>query len=719
MRAPRWLLPPLLLTTLLACGQPAHQTQPATPPESRDLTPPDGAISGTVTFAQPLTEAVEDATNVIPGRILVKFRPSLQAQALSTLTVAGISVQRVRTLTLDGTALYQVPSGNAQTTMLLAQQLAARPDVEYAEPDRTARPLLQANDPGFDLQWNLRSPSTVAGGINMPAAWDISTGAASTVVAVLDTGILYRAANPAGSHPDLDASRLLPGYDFISNSNCSSGLPCSGDGDGRDDDPYDPGRDQSGGSSSYHGTLVSGIVGAATNNARGVAGVNWHTRLLPVRVLGTNGGSISDIIDGLLWAAGLSAPDLTNPNPADVINLSLGGKGACPRSVQDAINAALSGPKTPVLVVAAGNSNEDASGTFPANCQGVITVGATDQHGNRTTYSNYGLVTSVMAPGGDPRQSYNGTRNAGGILSLTKDDVTGNFTYVYQAGTSFAAPHVAGVVALMRGVNPSLSGNDAKNILQRTARPLNSTSCARPNGADCGAGIIDAARALQAAAQSVDNPAADFTLTVPEGLTVSPGTSDSVPVIINRTNGFKGDVSFKVTGLPAGVKATFSSASSGEDGVLTVQVGSSVPKGTYALGIEGVSGSRIRKASITLVVPEEEASLERTIVAALHVISEMEYDPRRSRSIQLAATTAPAAYRIPDLSPGEYDVIAFRDDNGNGLPDEGEYFDLFPAVVSPPQTNVNLALRAPVTPVKARTSLSAVRVALEALPRQK
>ena len=210
----------------------------------------------------------------------------------------------------------------------LARRLERDPNVVFAEPDRrlypqATAPQLVPNDTRYAEQWHYYE---AAGGINLPAAWYVTTGSSSIVVAVIDTGVR--------SHAELD-SRVLPGYDFIGD------LAVANDGSGRDADASDPGDYGCGGrgASSWHGTHVAGTIGAASNNGAGVAGVNWTSKILPVRVLGVCGGYTSDIVDGLRWAAGIPVAGVpANPTPARVANLSLGGSGTCSATFQNAIN---------------------------------------------------------------------------------------------------------------------------------------------------------------------------------------------------------------------------------------------------------------------------------------------------------------------------------------------------------------------------------------------
>ena len=339
------------------------------------------------------------------------------------------------------------------------------------------------NDPQYNSQWHYHEPY----GINLPQAWEVTTGNSNVVVAVIDTG--HR------PHVDL-AGRIVGGYDFITN------VQVANDGNGRDADPQDPGdwitsAESSSGpfagcpvrNSSWHGTHVAGTIGAVTNNGQGVAGVNWGAKLLSVRVLGKCGGSTSDITDAMRWAAGLpvtGVPD--NPNPARVLNLSLGGPIACSSTWQSAINTV--NAVGSIVVVAAGNSNTNAATFTPASCNGVITVGATNRNGVRAWYSNYGSVVDVSAPGGES--------GSNGVLSTSNTGTQGpvSDSYAYMQGTSMAAPHVAGVVSLMLAINPTLNFTQTETILKLTAKPFGpGHTCT--GATSCGAGIVNAHDALR------------------------------------------------------------------------------------------------------------------------------------------------------------------------------------------------------------------------------
>lgn len=443
------------------------------------------------------------ADPVYTDRFIVKFRGAATAAQSHTRQHslsqrARASLTRARTLASGAELMRLAAPVPADEAAVIAARLRADPNVVSAEPDLVMENLSLANDPYYGAQWNL---SEALGGINLPAALALTHGASDIVVAVLDTGIV--------AHEDL--GRVLPGYDFVSGD--SAGNARANDGDGRDADPTDPGdwisvaESTSGGifngcyvrSSSWHGTHVAGIVGADGDNGKGIAGVNWTSPILPVRVLGKCGGYTSDIVDAMYWAAGFEVEGVpTNPNPARVINLSLGGTAStCPAAYQQAIDTLTAAGV--VVVASAGNSMRDAASTTPANCAGVITVGASDRAGGKAWYSNYGAAVKIAAPGGvqyylnDPDAVWS-TLNSGTTVS-------GYDVYRGYQGTSMAAPHVSGVVSLMLSVNPDLSVAQVTTLLQSSARSFASDSTC--TNVLCGAGIVDAAAAVTAARATV------------------------------------------------------------------------------------------------------------------------------------------------------------------------------------------------------------------------
>ncbi len=388
------------------------------------------------------------------------------------------------------------------------KRLRQHPDVEWAEPNVRLKRMAVPNDPGFSAQWHLQAPASFASGLNMPLAWDKTTGASTATVAVLDTGVSF-------SHPDL-AGRLHAGYDFVSE------VAYSNDGSGRDTDPTDPGdwvnstdlksplysgcliED-----SSWHGTFIAGQIVASANNSQGVAGINWNAKVLPVRVSGKCGALLSDILDAMRWSAGLSVTGVpANPNPAKIINLSFGGDTACTKSYQDTIDEI--GRAGALLVVAAGNN----SGALarPADCSGVLAVGAVQADGAKTYYSDFGSNVALVAPGGDSSPQtlrLYSTSNSG-----TQGPLTDN--YDYKIGTSFSAPLAAAVASLMLSVDGTLTPAQLIAKMKASARPFASsgaypqcstgvTVACNCTTSTCGVGMLDANAAVALVATPVSS----------------------------------------------------------------------------------------------------------------------------------------------------------------------------------------------------------------------
>jgi len=359
----------------------------------------------------------------------------------------------------------------------MAERLQQVADVRFADPVRRAFAQAVPDDPFFARQWSL---TDAVSGINAEDAWTLQQSAASMTVAVIDTGIL--------PHPDL-VGRVLPGYDFISDPDSAR------DGNARDSNPRDEGDwtddgDCGGASSSFfHGLFVAGQIAANRNNGIGIAGVAGNVNILPVRVLGKCGGTFEDIVAGTLWASGVNIVGVPpNTHPARVINLSLGGFGTCDQALQESIDDALA--QGSVIVAAAGNESLDVSLFAPANCGGVIAVSAHNRGGNLTTYTNFGGGITLSAPGGD--------LPVGDLVystAFTGSTVPEDPAYLVGRGTSFAAPLVSGVAALILARNPLLTGGRVLDLIAGTARKFPTGSlCSVPN--QCGSGMLDAAAAV-------------------------------------------------------------------------------------------------------------------------------------------------------------------------------------------------------------------------------
>ena len=452
----------------------------------------------------------------------------------------------------------------------VAERLAARPDVAWVEPNlRERRQQAVPNPPGDPYfpgpsgQWwlqqvqgsNLSPIERRLRGVPgfLPAWLNRNAGSATAVVAVLDSGITC--------HPDLGnltssciGGAILPGYDFVSDHPVGR-LLYANDGDGRDNDPRDPGDWVSGDDrrlnrqafsdcdeepSSWHGTVIAAMVAARTDNGVGVAAMNWRGRVVPVRVSGKCGAEVADIVDGMRWAAGLDVCNAfgsdgvtcaefapINRYPARIINISFGGNPACGEAYQQAVNdvrAAVfpGGAVGAVVVAAAGNGWRAPS--RPASCQGVIGVGALNRDGFKTNYSNFGAALAISTVGGDDNFGDSAVSGAwaplladSGLLTVGNPGTTtpancaqvGVNCYYSHFGTSFSAPVVAGAVSLMLSQNPALTVAQIEQGLRLSARPhvtsniagfgqcsdSNPGRCLCTTGT-CGAGILDAEQAL-------------------------------------------------------------------------------------------------------------------------------------------------------------------------------------------------------------------------------
>ena len=448
-------------------------------------------------------------------RFIVKYRDGSSAALKSSLDKAAaaqpkkngqaLAVGHLRKLAVGADVVKANRKLDRVEAEALMRQIAADPSVEYVEVDRIMRPVLTPNDTHYGTYlWGLQDG---VGGMKANQAWDASTGA-GVVVAVLDTGIT--------THSDLGAN-ILPGYDFISDTFVSR------DGNGRDSNPQDEGdwnpvrgecyTNSPIGDSSWHGTHVAGTIAAVGNNAKGVIGAAYDAKVVPVRVLGRCGGLTSDITDAIVWASGGTVNGVpANANPAEVINLSLGGGGSCSATYQNAINSAVGRGTT--VVVAAGNDNADASGYTPASCGNVINVAATNKNGGRASYSNYGSSIDVAAPGGDSPDCSTLIVSTGNSGTTTP----GTENYLCMAGTSMASPHVAGVVALMQSVATApLTPAQVESTLKSTLRAF-PASTDRP----IGAGIVDAAAAVAAVTDGGTDPD-------PVGQTYTNSTDYNIP----------------------------------------------------------------------------------------------------------------------------------------------------------------------------------------------
>ncbi len=468
-----------------------------------------GASNYLLTIGQPAALSPENVPPFVPGEIIVRFKepngmsaasvPETFAASTGLVHKRGAPGQPILFSLVDETQRRQLRQSLAlrtasvetddgtsplerlkRETIETVEALRQHPDVETADLNYIRQPAAIPDDEHFPLQWNLPL-------INLPQAWDVTTlpngDTHEVIVAVVDTGIFL-------AHPDLSSNLLDTGYDFISNP------AIAGDGDGIDSNPDDPGDNATPGGSSYHGTHVAGIIAASTNNATGVAGISWgtKTRIMPIRVLGRGGGTTYDIIQGIRYAAGLSNDSGTvPPRRADIINLSLGGPGFS-MTEQAEYNAVRNAGV--IVVAAAGNDNSNLP-SYPAAYDGVISVAAVTLERQRAPYSNFGPTIDIAAPGGNTAVDSDGDGYFDGILSTLVDDTSAirRPVYSFAQGTSMATPHVAGVAAIMKSLDPTLDP-DRFTALLETGKLT--TDLGAPGRDDLfGHGLLDTLKAVE------------------------------------------------------------------------------------------------------------------------------------------------------------------------------------------------------------------------------
>jgi serine protease len=472
-------------------------------------------------------------------QIIVKLRPS-SAAAANVVARVRLTMRESRQIVDRMHVIRVEPAMATETVAATVERLKADPDVEYAVPDERRYIHAVPNDSLYATggQWYLQGDPTTPAAVNAQAAWDITTGDPNLVIADLDTGVRF-------DHPDLlaaaNSGRLLPGYDFIGNTTTAN------DGGGRDADASDPGdwvaaTDKSCDTqiSSWHGTRTAGILGALTNNAHGVAGITWQSKILPVRVLGKCGGFDSDILAGMMWAAGQPVSGVpNNPNPARIINMSLGSKTACPSSYSDVITQLTA--MGVLVVVSAGN--EGGTVDSPANCPGVAAIAGIRHAGTKVGFSSLGPEVTLSAPAGNCISTADGqpcvysiqtTTNSGTSAPVANDDSYTGTTILPvdqpkapNLGTSFSAPIVSGIAGLMLSANSNLNACQLVSRLKEGSVPFPQTSvgeavqppvCHPPtsssdleslecictlDGKTCGAGMANAFGAVKAALRPI------------------------------------------------------------------------------------------------------------------------------------------------------------------------------------------------------------------------
>ena len=565
---------------------------------------------------------------------------------------------------------FELPEGLSESeaasyTIALATTLRGKPGVVIAEPDFVMTAFaaqVTPNDPFYNLQWHYEQ-------IQLPAAWALTTGSNSVRVAVLDTG----------SAPSTDlAPREVAGFDMINDPNIA------GDGDGRDSDPTDVGDSTGIQPSSFHGAHVAGTIGAVTNNGSGVSGVTWASQILHLRVLGVGGGSTFDIQNAVLYAAGLPNASGQTTALAHIQNMSLGG-GGFSQSFQNAIDDATAAGS--LIIAAAGNENSSTP-SYPAAYNNVISVAAVDFEQRRAPYSNFHPTVDIAAPGGDVSADRNGDGYADGVLSTKPDDSVSptNFeNYSFYQGTSMAAPHVAGVAALLLALDLNLTPAQLTSILTSTATDLGAA------GQDniFGHGLVNAFAACQ---------------NVMGGGGGGPMLSlDETQVLFNSRTGTRrvgianvGDGLLEVTGITpttnsggnwlSAARVVSSQATTTDTSAIELSVNASaLANGTYSGSVSVATTGGTSAVSVTLSLGGAGSSSNLEVFVIV-----VDADTFDTVAQDVVFTSGALNYGFPTVPAGSYIIVAGTDVDGDDLIcDEGEPLcGLYPSLGLPVRVEV-------------------------------
>lgn len=592
------------------------------------------------------------------GRAIVKCEAGAEATlatecTLRAATIAEAIDEHSSLVTFDVPAALGAEDG-ARVTFARIAALRSLEGVAAASPSYRRFAKKTPNDTRYAEQWDLPL-------LRLPEAWDITTGSSSVIVAVIDTG--------STAHPDV-AGHNGTGYDFISD------VTTAGDGNGRDSDPTDVGDGEGGQPGSYHGTHVSGTIGAVSNNGQGISGVNWNVTLMPLRVLGIGGGDDADIVAAIRYAAGLSnATGMLPAKRANVINMSLGG-GGFDQTFQDAVTAARD--QGVVIFAAAGNDGTTAK-EYPASFDGVVSVAAVDRNKKHASYSNMNASVDLAAPGGDSSAS-----EANGVLSTIYDDSKSPkvATYAFYDGTSMATPHAAGVAALCLAVAPSLTPAQIESILETTAEDLGTA------GKDntFGYGLVNAYAAVKKA-QTAGTGAPLLSLGA-TSMTFTDGIDSLDSSISNAGGGLVTVTSANATTTSGGAWLAASLAGAGDATRSATGVHVTVTRGTLAdgeyLGTVAVASSGgTETIAVALTIgrmagggggaPGEVDVYVLAIDAATGAVADQ---------YLIGAGTEPK-FAFNSLPAGSYSFVAGSDDNADGyIGDAGEWYGESTGVVN-------------------------------------
>lgn len=524
-------------------------------------------------------------------------------------------------------------------TLLALKALQEDRDVLYAQANIQIQSAAVPNDPRYNEQWSLPL-------IELPAAWDISTGSSEVIVAIVDSGII-------SSHPDL-TTNLIAGYDFIADADNAQ------DGNGLDADPEDLGT-------SFHGTHVAGIVAAVGNNSIGTTGIAWRSSIMPLRVLGKNGGNLYDAIQAIRYAAGLNNDSgLTPARRANIINLSVGGTGYCQDAYRDTLSEVRQ--RNILVVAAAGNGNDDSNRFVPANCNDVFAVSAVDYNRQLAPYSNSGNVIDLAAPGGrdDVDQDANGIID--GVLSPSgsKSGSNVNPVYEYRYGTSMAAPHVSGILALMLAVNPALSVDNIEQMLLSGLLTDDLGIGGRDN--QFGHGLINARKALNAAVDSLS------------------GSSGLGAYMTSSINGFEFRPSLSQTDFETRIvgdaAVSINSVSKSAAWLTVTQPGTTGGVGQWRLNVNrnGLAAG-LYQDTVSIVTSSNTLNLDILLQvndpAQIYAVGPLQIALQNTvsnSSSRLNINEVNGSYRFNfnNLASGTYRLVVNSDLNGDGLADAGE-----------------------------------------------
>jgi serine protease len=611
------------------------------------------------------------SSNFVPGEIIARFRKgqrkvdSMDKRARFTgMRVRG-GLHRANLLKMPAQVQGALPRQKRKLKTLLAlKRLRGQPAVRSAELNYHIQAAAIPNDPYYRQQsWHYEM-------INLPAAWEQTQGD-NTIVAVVDTGVLL-------DHPDMQG-QLVAGYDFVS----STGI--SGDGDGLDDDPNDPGDSTGSTRSSFHGTHVAGTIAAGSNNFRGVSGVSWNSKIMPLRVLGSgDGGSSYDVLQAVRFAAGLENDSGTLPDrPVDIINLSLSG-GGYSSAGQDLYNEVTA--RGIIVVAAAGNDSTEAF-AYPAAYDNVISVSAVNINRELASYSNYGTRVDVTAPGGDgATRDVNGDGVADLILSTSGDDSVfpTQTTYALLQGTSMATPHVAGVAALMKSVYPELTAALFQDALEQGLLTDDLGTAGRDNF--FGYGLINANKSVLAAQSMASGEAiSDRPIISASASALNFGTIASV-LPLSVYNGGTGELVISAI-TPSDNWLSLQALEVNSTGLGSYEVTvdrSQLPIGSYRSTI--VISSNAGESVIQVILQQPDPNTPATGDAGLHYVLLVNAATGEiERELSLDAEGGEYIYRFTGVPSGSYQIFAGSDaDNDFFICDAGEACGAWPVLDGQP-----------------------------------